>query len=241
MNRRLLLLSALFALFSTASDEARAQRFVMLEAGATSFTVGEAGRYFEQIVGSYRQAGIRVPTQRRYPASALLSADVYLLEGFGGQVGLGVQWAQTEALALYGDYSGTLDISSNINMIALQTVGRQVIPFSSRIAGIVVVRTGLLIGRYRLDEELVIEDVGSSTVTMTGKGHDVTAGISGGLGWRVSGHMRVHASAGYRYGVLRSPSGSMSASSLAQMSGQLPFQVGMSGWTTSLGIDIPFR
>lgn len=196
--------------------------------GYTTFSMNEATDFFRQVVGFYQARGLSIPVQQAYPGNVLWGGEALLTHREGWTVGLGVQHAQSSAAALYGDYGGTLDLTSQASLLSIETAMAYTFRQDRRIQPFVGVRSGWSIGRYSLSEVVRLtfggtEDQASSELEARGQGR--LLGGFGGVRYAL-GPAHLRAQTGYRH------------ASLGNDEDDLPFNLGYSGFVATLGVEV---
>jgi len=201
---------------------------VHIRTGYTSFSMNEASDFFRTVVGVYREAGINVPIQQMYPGHAVAGGGVSV-DTRGWSAGLHVQYARTEAAALYGDVGGTLDVTSETSVWTVESSTDYTFRRNHRLQPFVGARAGRAIGRYQIEERLELSfdgttNGGSAELTAAGTGFSM-AGY-GGLRYHL-GRVALRGEAGYRY------------ASIGNDRDDAPFDLNYSGPVMTFGVDIP--
>jgi hypothetical protein len=247
------LLAAPHAFSQSPSPNAEGSRaqlplFIEVHGGYTTFSLNGASTQFQGAVGTYRDYGVVAPVQRLYPGNSIIGADVLIAPLAWLHVGIGGRTARTQASSLYGDYAGTLDITSTTRLWTVESIVRVERPMRTRMSLVASLRGGVAIGTFRLREEVRINaaSTGSplgpnafaSGATLSASGPGVSTGGTVGLRYRM-GRIALAAETGYRYARVVNPDGSgVTDNNDVIFSGELPFTLGYAGWTSTLGVGM---
>jgi len=207
--------------------------------GVTTFALGDLRDFTNTSVSGYSDGGMPMEIQREYPMNLTAGGEVAFLGLDPLAIGLSGSYTWTSAYARYGDYAGTLDLTSRVKvfsgMLLLQYAfwpGSALQPFADIRAGISRVSLSL--------EEIV--DV-SSTVGLrvdsdlsgakTGFVGEASAGLRYTFGW-----LALAGRAGYRYANVSSMEVEITSLGQSLGSGPLGFDLNTSGFVGVLTVEI---
>ena len=210
---------------------------VHLYGGATDHALGGATDFWRDVIGAYREAGVPVPEQRMYPATYVTGAEVLLPLRPGVRFGVGVQWSQTWATSLYGDYAGTLDLRSRVHMLAADAVSTFDLTASGRLRPFLGARGGPLLGLYRIEEAVALDEIDASTSTTRGSAVGFSVEGFGGARYAL-GRVALQVQVGYRYGRTNAVGATIRQDGAEEGSGELPFRLGFAGPVARIGLDL---
>lgn len=239
--RPLLRLLPLAALLATATVRAQAPAdskiAVRVVGGLNTLSLGEAAAFHQSVADAYVAAGVPVPTQRSFPAGPLVGAEALWSTGSGARFGVGARHTSSSAYSLYGDYAGTLDVVSHVSALFVETVslvefkeGRAVRPFLGS-------RGGTVFASSSTREALVLESVSPIRSEVGGRGTGFSIEGFGGASV-AAGPVDVFVQGGYRYARVARLSGDVQVGGQVVQEGDLPYRLGLSGWTGVVGLTL---
>jgi len=177
--------------------------------------------FYDDVLDSYRNAGIPLDPQREFPANVLLGGDVLYEVRTGWFLGLGSRYTWTHGYALYGDPTGTLDVVTRTDLLTVALVLQRSWHASTDWSPFVELRAGTGHVTFDHSEKLVLTGVvtGSSEQTLTGSGRAPVVEFHVGAR-RDLGRLELVGATGYRYCTVSGP----------------PFDLDMSGFVLTLGL-----
>lgn len=99
-----------------------------VETGYTSFTLSDARLLFDQILTTYRQKDIPLPSQTTFPGNMLIGGSLMFSAVAPFSIGIGGYYSRTTAVSSYRDYSGTLLERMDVDLATLY-MSVQFMPF----------------------------------------------------------------------------------------------------------------
>jgi len=196
--------------------------------GYTSFSMNEATDFFRDVARAYQQRGINLPVQTTYPGNSLLGLDVSYTRSPTWRLDLSVMRASTEAFALYGDYAGTLDVTSETTLWTIQTGSTYTFRRDRRLQPFVGFKSGVAIGTYSVTEALRLDVDGvteEASAKLDASGYGPSVEGLGGLRY-VFGRASLRTQFGYRYARLGSDDD------------DFPFNLGYAGVVGTVGLEV---
>jgi opacity protein-like surface antigen len=236
----LILLAGAGPAFPQESDETGPHLFrVGVTAGVTTFALGDLRDFTNTSVSGYRDAGMPMEVQREYPMNLTAGGEVAFLGLDPLAIGFSGSYTWTSAYARYGDYAGTLDLTSRVKVFSGMLLLQYAFSSGSVLQPFADVRAG--ISRVSLSLEEIV-DV-SSTVGLrvdsdlsgakTGFVGEVSAGLRYTFGW-----VALAGRAGYRYANVSSMEVEITSLGQSLGSGPLGFDLNTSGFVALLGVEI---
>ena len=203
--------------------------------GLASLSLGEAAAFHQSAAGVYVAAGVPVPTQRSFPAGPSGGVDVLWATG-AGRFGVGARFAGSSASSLYGDYAGTLDLESRVSAVFVESVS--VVEFGrGRVRPFAGSRGGTVIASSETEEALDLGELGASRSQAAGSGVGYSVEGFGGL-LVGGGRVGVFVQGGYRYARVPRLNGTVTVDGATVGEGRLPYELGLSGWSGSVGLTV---
>jgi len=213
----------LVTLTASAHAESAMQRrwLVQLASGATNMQLGDVKSFYDDVLDTYRDAGIPLDPQREFPANIVLGGDVLYESWNGWFLGLGSRYTWTHGYTLYGDPTGTLDVVTRTDLVTVALVVQRSWQASELWSPFVELRTGTGFVSIDHSEKLTLTGLvtGAAEQTLTGSGKAPLVEFHVGAR-RDLGLFRLVGATGYRYCKVPGP----------------PFDLDMSGFELTLGV-----
>ncbi len=210
--------------------------------GLSTFSLKDLREFTSDAVSIYTSTGVPVELQREYPPNLLAGAE-FLFTGLGPlAIGVGGSYTWTSAYARYGDYSGTLDLTSRVKVLSGILILQYAFAQGSTLRPFLDLRGGFSRVSLSLEEAI---DISSSyggvrvnsgiSGDKTGFGSEASAGVRYSLG-----SLALSARAGYRYSSVSSMPLTISSAGANLGSGTLAFDMNTSGFLGVVTLEVSF-
>lgn len=93
-----------------------------VETGYTRFVLEDARSLFNQILSSYHQIYVPIPSQTVFPGNMIVGGSVIFLSDMPVALGVGGYYSKTAAISSYQDFSGTLSERMDVNMTMVHVI-----------------------------------------------------------------------------------------------------------------------
>lgn len=236
----LILLPAGRTASSQEADEPATFR-IGVTAGLTTFALGDLRDFTTEGIAVYKAAGVPVELERTYPPNLQAGGEVLFLGLHPLALGIGGSYTWTSAYARYGDYAGTLDLTSRVKVLYGSLIVQYAFPPISGFEPFLDLRTGIARVSLSLEETIDITNYGQLHVSSdisgnkTGFAGESTAGIR--YTW---GTFALSGRAGYRLSNISSMEMSITSFGENLGSGTLGFDMNISGFVGVLTMEIHF-
>jgi len=204
-----------------AEPSAHGRWLVQAASGVTNMQLGDVKSFYDDVLDSYRDAGIPLDPQREFPANILLGGDLLYEVRTDWFLGLGSRYTWTHGYTLYADPTGTLDVVTRTDLLTVALVVQRSWHASSAWSPFVDLRAGTGYATIDHSEKLELTGIvtGSSEQTLTGTGRAPLVEFHAGAR-RALGRLELVGATGYRWCKVPGP----------------PFDLDMSGFVLTLGV-----
>lgn len=172
---------------TSAGSSARIWRVRLdVETGYTSFTLGEARSLFNQILATYRQRDIPLPSQINFPGNMLIGGSIMFYTPIPVSIGIGGYYSKTAAISSYEDYSGTLLERMDVNLATVyMTV--QLSPFNDLRSLYICAHPGVGYSQLVYSEQVNMNypSTQSASTNMAGHGLIIVGDAGVGMNFRL--------------------------------------------------------
>lgn len=201
---RLLLIELMLIVFSiTLSAQENVQENgrlygIEIETGINYMKLGELSDIFKRLVDYYKANDLPMEVQKLYPENGLAGASLYINFSKNDQLKLNYYYSSTKAYSLYGDYSGTLDLTSTVKMQNISLGYVRVFSPDNLFTFFGELNTGYLIIKHDIQEKVNLTGLGSSDASVgdSDRAFVIEPGI--GLRYRYS-IFHLYVKAGYKF------------------------------------------
>ena len=208
-------------------------------AGITTFALGDLRTFTEGLISAYNASGLPVELERDYPPNLLVGAEFLYVGLRPWALGLSGSYTWTSAYALYGDYAGTLDLHSKVEVISGHAVLQYSFSAGEALQPFVDLRGGASWVFLTIDETVDAKEYTDVLVSSSVSGDKIGLGAEASVGLRsIFGSLAITGRAGYRYSNISSMEVSLSSSSQNLGSGELAFDINPSGFVCLLTLEI---
>jgi len=236
---KLIIISFILSLFLSNSYGQDNQKHIYFQVntGVNSFELHELKNTYLQIVNTYINNGINISNSILFPPNLFWGADFIYPVNKYFSLGGGFKYSKTRASSLYGDYSGTLDITSTVDFLSWYTLARIGIEISESFSIAGESAFGISMIDLNITEDLIYTDFSNYFVELNGDGSSLNLCFSFIVFYRLYTY-QISLSSGYRFSKINTLDASISGTS-GSGSGELEMEIDISGLIFQLGFSIP--
>jgi hypothetical protein len=136
----------------------RSEPTVSIQAGYTTFALGDVKDLYQETLDFYRESNIAIPTQREFPGNLILTVEALWPLGPRVRGGFAVHGTRTRAFSSYGDETGTVDVNGSVKALLGGWVLTRGLGDQDGFRTHAGLETGLVWSRVEIEQEVVVTD-----------------------------------------------------------------------------------